>query len=305
MRLLPTAIRPLLVLALLLPLAAARAASADTPAPAATASETAAPPSATPVQPQAKAKAKAKPKVRDGMVTVAGGAFFMGCNEAVDIECFADEKPGRMVEVETFQIDQKEVSVAQFARCVTAKACSSEGLTMPFYDGKEQPEYAEFCNWKKKGREQHPINCVPWSEAEAYCKWSGKRLPTEAEWEKTARGVDGRKYPWGDVHPIGVKLANVADETARKRYPEWKSTNGYDDGYLATAPVGSFPDGAAPSGAEDMVGNVWEWIADPRETGRVVRGSAWTFDPVLTRTSLRGWTDAKVRAADGGFRCAK
>jgi formylglycine-generating enzyme required for sulfatase activity len=108
-----TVTRSLLVLGLLLPLAPTRAAAADTPAAAATTPAT--PPSATPAKTQeAKVKATARPKVkvRAGMVTVAGGAFFMGCNEEVDYECFGDEKPGRMVEVATFEIDQKEVSVA-------------------------------------------------------------------------------------------------------------------------------------------------------------------------------------------------
>ena len=192
-------------------------------------------------KPRPTATPKRPPVGKDGMVAVPAGKFFMGCNEQVDYECMPDEKPGRYVELPAFRIDAKEVSVAQYRRCVDAKACTADGLTEAFHGGKEQPEYAQFCNWGKKGRDQHPINCITWSQAEAYCKWAGKRLPTEAEWERAARGTDGRKFPWGDEHPLGVKLANVADESARKHFPEWTSTRGYDDGFVGTAPVGSFP----------------------------------------------------------------
>lgn len=250
--------------------------------------------------------AKPSPAPRAGdMIVVPAGPFFMGCNQEVDDECLPDEIPGKIVELPAFAIDVTEVTVAQYAKCVAAKRCSTKGLTMPFVNGKEDEELAEFCNWKKKGREQHPINCVDWSQAAAYCKWAGKRLPTEAEWERVARGTDGRRYAWGNEHPVNVKLTNIADETARKRFPSWKNTLLYDDGYVGTAPVGSFPDGATPVGALDVIGNVWEWTADQREGGRAVRGASWTFEPYFVRTSLRAHADEKVRAADGGFRCAK
>jgi len=242
---------------------------------------------------------------KDGMVAVPAGKFFRGCNEEVDFECLPDEKPGRYEEVAAFRIDVKEVTVAQYARCVAEKKCTTDGLTSAFFGGKDQPEYSEFCNWEKKGREKHPINCVTWKQADAFCTWAGKRLPTESEWERAARGTDGRKYPWGDEHPIGRQLANIADESARKRFPEWTSTRGYNDGHVGTAPVGSYPDGVTPAGTLDMIGNVWEWTADGNESGRYVRGASWTFDPALTRVSLRGWSPPDVRAADGGFRCVK
>jgi formylglycine-generating enzyme required for sulfatase activity len=253
----------------------------------------------------APAAAKASAARKNDMIVVPAGEFFMGCNDQADSECLPDEVPGKFVRLPAFAIDRTEVTVAQYAKCVAAGKCSASGLDQPFHDGKVQKEYAEFCNWKQKGREQHPINCVDWSQAAAYCKWAGKRLPTEAEWERTARGTDGRRYAWGNEHPVNVKLTNIADETARKRFPAWKNTLLYDDGYVGTAPVGSFPDGATPVGALDVIGNVWEWNADQRETGRVVRGASWMFEPAWVRTSLRGWTDAKVRAADGGFRCAR
>jgi len=244
-------------------------------------------------------------RTKDGMVPVPAGQFLMGCNAEVDEECLDDEKPGRRVALKAFEIDATEVTAARYAACVAAKACSKEGLTMPFVDGKDDAKLASYCNWQKKNRQQHPINCVDWSQANAYCKWAGKRLPTEAEWERAARGTDGLLFPWGNSAPYLVKLANVADEAARKVFPEWRHTGGYDDGVVGTAPTGSFPDGASPVGALDMIGNVWEWTADTRESGHVVRGASWTFDPVWARASLRGWTKDSTRAADGGFRCAR
>jgi hypothetical protein len=128
-------------------------------------------------------------------------------------------RPGGEQELPAFAIDRTEVTVAQFAACVDQGGCSSEGLTMPYFDGSEHPDFAEFCNWQK--RDDHPINCVTWEQARTYCQWAGKRLPTEAEWEKAARGTDGRKYPWGnDGFDKGTKVANIADESAGKRFPE-------------------------------------------------------------------------------------
>ena len=248
---------------------------------------------------------KPVPRSSDGMVRVPAGKFLMGCNEQVDEDCLDDEKPGKVVELKAYEIDATEVTVAQYAACVAAKKCSADGLTMPFVDGKDDPKLASYCNWQKKNRQQHPINCVDWSQAEAYCKSVGKRLPTEAEWERAARGTDGFKYPWGNTSPYKVKLGNVADESARKVFPEWKQTLGYDDGVVGTAPAGSFPDGVSPAGALDMIGNVWEWTADSREAGHSVRGASWTFAPVWARASLRGWTKDSTRAADGGIRCAR
>ncbi|MBY0276221.1 formylglycine-generating enzyme family protein [Candidatus Binatia bacterium] len=248
---------------------------------------------------------KPVPRTSDGMVRVPAGKFFMGCNEQADEDCLDDEKPGKFVELPAFEIDATEVTVAQFGACVQAKACSAAGLNMPFVDGKDDPKMAPYCNWQKKNRQQHPINCVDWTQALAYCRWAGKRLPTEAEWERAARGTDGRIYVWGNETERGIKFTNIADESARKVFPEWKHTGRYDDGFVGTAPAGSFPDGVSPAGALDMIGNVWEWTGDSREAGHSVRGASWTFEPAWVRVSLRGWTKDATRAADGGFRCAR
>src|SRR5262245_12807155 len=116
------------------------------------------------------------------IVTVPEGEFFMGCNEKVDTECDKNEKPGRTVSLKAFQMDKTEVTVAQYGKGVDAGVCSSEGLTMPYWETgtepyKERPGWAWACNWGKAGREQHPINCVTWQQAHAYCEWAEKRLP--------------------------------------------------------------------------------------------------------------------------------
>jgi formylglycine-generating enzyme required for sulfatase activity len=218
----------------------------------------------------------------------------MGCNERVDDECVDGEKPGRRVQVRAFAIDRTEVTVEAYEACVWGGGCS-------------EPNTGDSCNWEVSGRERHPINCVDWEQAKAYCAWAGKRLPTEAEWEKAARGEDGRKYPWGNLgFARAGKVANIADETARAQDSKipW-ALEGYRDGYYDTAPVGSYPEGASPYGAQDMIGNVWEWLEDESERGRAVRGGSWLCGPAYARASKRYWDGPAFRLLDFGFRCAQ
>jgi formylglycine-generating enzyme required for sulfatase activity len=216
----------------------------------------------------------------------------MGCNEEVDSECDGDEKPGRNVQVAAFQIDKTEVTVAAYRECVEAGSCSRPATDRAA------------CTWDQSGKEQHPINCVDWEQAKAYCQWADKRLPSETEWEKAARGTDRWKYPWGNQgYKTAKRVANIADETSGL---QWK-IDGYDDGHSETAPVGSYLDGASPYGALDMVGNVYEWTSDwydSERTYRSVRGGSWDSFPWRARASYRfGFTPAE--RYNLGFRCAQ
>jgi len=242
---------------------------------------------------------KKGPDIRGDMVMVPAGEFMMGCNSKVDKQCAEaeDEKPYHKVYLDAFYIDKFEVTVQQYGACVQAGNCSN-------------PNTGGACNWGVSGRETHPINCIDWNQADTFCKWAGKRLPTEAEWEKAARGTDGRKYPWGNR------------EASCSYAVMWE--NGQSGcGKNSTWPVGSKPSGASPYGAMDMAGNVWEWVADwyganyyqssPRSnptdtasgTGRVLRGGGWDDSPLILRPSLRLRFDPSSRSDFLGVRCAR
>ena len=227
-------------------------------------------------------------------LVVPAGNFWMGCAPA-DSSCDSDEEPFHEVYLDAFSIDVTEVEAADYDDCVQVDGCTPLGT-----DGA--------CNGAMSGRRDHPVNCVSWYQAEAYCVWAGRRLPTEAEWEKAARGTDGRLHPWGD-QPPDCSLAVMDD-------------GGWGCGTQETWPVGSLPAGQSPYGALDMAGNVWEWVSDrysadyystsPAEnptgptTGseRVFRGGSWLNDGGGLRASGRGW-DLPSYSADGlGFRCA-
>src|SRR5262249_12710325 len=124
-------------------------------------------------------------------------------------------------------------------------------------------EISPYCNRADRG--DHPVNCVDWNQAATYCRSSGRRLPTEAEWEYAARGSDGRLYPWGNEPPDARRLNACGRECVafgKRLGREFRAMYDGDDGWETTSPVGSFPAGASPFGALDMAGNVWEWTAD-------------------------------------------
>lgn len=167
----------------------------------------------------------------------------------------------------------------------------------------------------------HPVVQVSWEDAKTYCVWREARLPTEAEWEKAARGTEGRIWPWGDDPPTGKRLFNYCDAGCRIAPDvDWADTD-FNDGFERTAPVGSFsPQGDSPYGVQDMAGNVWEWMADwyeaypessfqsPHygEQYRVLRGGSW-FQGYgeQGRTASRFFATPEARTFDIGFRCAQ
>ncbi|MFT3767182.1 MAG: SUMF1/EgtB/PvdO family nonheme iron enzyme [Minicystis sp.] len=217
-------------------------------------------------------------------VRVPGGTFKMGSEDGDP-----DEKPVTEVTVAPFDLDKTEVTVAAYAKCVAAGKCTA-------------PDTGMLCNWKKPGREAHPINCIDWEQAAAYCKFASKRLPTEAEWEFAARGADGRKYPWKEG-PLAAQVCWNGDGNDQGR--------GNRQG---TCPVASYPAGASPFGALDMLGNVWEWTASPycpyprqdcESDKRVIRGGAWNnLDPAYVRAPDRAKEPVRSRPDNVGVRCA-
>ena len=215
------------------------------------------------------------------MVRVPEGEFTMGSDSGD-----SDEKPAHRVYLDEFHIDKYEVTNEQYNQCISAGPCSPNKK----YNGFTDP--------------RQPVVGVDWNQASTYCSWAGKRLPTEAEWEKAARGKDGRTYPWGE----GIDCTKA---------------NYYKCGHKKTKPVGSYPSGASPYGAMDMAGNVWEWTADwydkkyyrnspnrnPKGpssgTYRVVRGGGWILNPRVVRPSDRLWSAPSNRIDYYGFRCAR
>jgi formylglycine-generating enzyme required for sulfatase activity len=218
------------------------------------------------------------------MVKLPGATYQMGSDDGE-----ANERPVHPVVVRPFELDVTEVTVAAYGACVNAGKCTTTGLDDR--DAKDRPE--PHCNWGKSDRLDHPINCVDWSQADAYCQWADKRLPTEQEWEYAARGTDRRKYPWGDDAPD--------DQLCWKRNVE------------GTCGVGSFSDPRYD--LDDVAGNVEEWTSSafcpyPKETcadaRRVVRGGSWnSFGPDSERAGYRTKHEPTYRGFDVGFRCAR
>jgi eukaryotic-like serine/threonine-protein kinase len=257
-----------------------------------------------------------------GMITIPGGAFYMGSNLA------DSEKPPHQVRLAPYCIDKFEVTIEQHKACSDSGKCLRAGTTNEI-DGmtaKDHAAYDPLCTARDPvDHAQHPVNCVTWEQAVDYCQEQGKRLPTEAEWEFSALGPDGRKYPWGDDEPSGGHLNACGAECiawGKKQKVELIPMYKADDGWPTTAPVGSFPKGASRYGLEDVVGNVWEWVGDwygpytkadetdpkgPTEgTERVIRGGAWNGGfPDWVRPSFRYHNAPTVRSHGVGFRCAK
>lgn len=262
------------------------------------------------------------------MVLIPAGPFLMGSPEGED--GFSDERPQRTVTLRAFRMDRHEVTNAKYEQFVAATGHRPPGNANPdvtlWFHGMPLPD-----------SRQHPVVNVAWQDAFAYCQWAGKRLPTEAEWEKAARGTDGRRYPWGNEWDL--KRANSASYWAGRTVEfkdgaEWKafwvtgegariSAERGLRGEVLTLPVGSFPEGASPYGLLDMAGNASEWVqdwfepyyylkappADPKGPDgvllKVVRGGSWLKPAKSLRTADRDYGFPDDRQSGTGFRCAK
>jgi formylglycine-generating enzyme required for sulfatase activity len=231
------------------------------------------------------------PRPAPDVVRVEGATFLLGC-EPQDVDCGADERPGRRVAIASLSLARTEVTVSAYSRCVTEGVCTS-------------PSTGGACNWHVAGREQHPVNCVDWTQATAYCAFMGGRLPTAEEWELAAKGGESRIYPWGD-EPVTDRRANFADAQYTKQYPRAFDIPGQDDGWIETAPVGTYPAGASKQGALDLVGNVAEWTASEYLTGQYeLRGGSWATETSSRRlrASYRTGRPPTYWQATVGFRC--
>jgi formylglycine-generating enzyme required for sulfatase activity len=233
---------------------------------------------------------------KDGMklLFVPAGNFLMGSTDADPLASY-DEKPQHTVYLDAFWIDQTDVTNKMYALCVAHNACQPpsniSSTTHPNYYG-------------NSGSDNYPVVYVSWSDTTAYCKWAGRRLPTEAEWEKAARGTDGSIYPWGNDVPNNTLL-------------------NYNSIVGDTTTVGSYSSGASPYGVLDMAGNVAQWVNDWYRSdyystlgdnasnpqgpgtgdGRVLRGGSWYDSNIYIRSARRSWSDPTVTDLNIGFRC--
>jgi formylglycine-generating enzyme required for sulfatase activity len=248
------------------------------------------------------------------MVFVPAGKFKMGSKFGL-----TDEQPLHTVTLDPFWIDKTEVTNAMYQQCVQSGKCDQPSSTV-YYD---DPQYVD-----------HPVVFVSWNNANDYCSWADRRLPTEAEWEKAAiwgpQTNEQCIYPWGNK--FDCKMGNFDDETQLDASLMPDTTPGCD-GFIRSAPVGSFPAGASPYGALDMGGNVWEWVhdafietdpfsnypnyyaispasnpqgVDPAITGyRIMRGGSWNFTFGFGRSAYRLWFGLDSSQDGVGFRCAR
>jgi formylglycine-generating enzyme required for sulfatase activity len=282
-------------------------------APAEPASRPAATGVAAPVAPAATSPGVAAvPGDHANMVLIPTGTFRMGSRDG-----YADERPDHVESENAFWLDVHEITVGEYDKCVSAGECRRQ-KTIRQPDAEHK--FDRFCNYGRKSREQHPMNCVDWYQARAYCRWVGKRLPTESEWEYAARGTDSRKYPWGNEAPsenllnaCGRECVILGAQVGKR----WESMYAADDGWDATAPVGSFPHDKSPFGVLDLAGNVAEWTdseyakcyrddCEANSKERVIRGGAWNDDePRDVRASYRNRDVPLLRASFVGFRCAQ
>lgn len=223
------------------------------------------------------------------MIPVAGGAFWMGCNQTLDAFCFPYENPYHQVDLMPYSIAATEVSRAQWSECLDAGACATPA-----------------CEWSPGSGQELPVVCVTHAQASAYCGFRAAHLCSEAQWERAARGLEGATFPWGE-EPPDCELAVMTADCA----------------HSGPAQVGSIEQGASPVGAFDMAGNVSEWTADwfatdyyqnspgPDPTGpvsgtnRVFRGGSFSSTERYLRTSYRAQADPAQHYHDLGLRCCR
>jgi formylglycine-generating enzyme required for sulfatase activity len=234
--------------------------------------------------------------LKDGaeMVLVPAGEFLFGKDNE------AREQPA-------FYIDKFPVTNQRYKKFVDATA-----HRVPFM----AEDWAKPYNWSRgsypEGKANHPVVLVDSSDVVAYCRWAGKSFPSEEQWEKAARGTDGRKYPWGDELPEPSSATSVPPKRGLLglvfRTLGWpvkdEICNSWHSGIRGTTAVDRYPRAVSPFGCYDMVGNVWEWTSTAKEPGWVVKGGSWFDGDVRVQSSAYGVVRPWLRGANLGFRCA-
>ena len=249
-----------------------------------------------------------KDNINENMILIPEGSFTMGF--AIENENNwgdMDEEPVHKVNLSAYWIDKYEVTSSSFSKFLNKKKQEAHqfieitpAVTVKLEEGVYKP---------RKSLENLPVNRISWFGADAYCRWKGKRLPTEAEWEKAARGVDERIFPWGNEFPDNSRA------TYRRKFKE--------KGFQVMEPVDGMINGISPYGVHHMAGNVWEWVSDwfdaaayqddkridPKgpESGisKVLRGGNWYYKAYYMRTTYRFNEKPDVFKVWQGFRCAR
>lgn len=254
-----------------------------------------------------------------GMVLVEGATFPMG--SPAEDETPSDETPLHREKVASYCIDAHEVTVSAYAAC---RSCERAPMTVAF-EGLTPSGLrweSQFCNGGEAFAD-HPMNCVSFDQAKAYCAAQGKRLPTEPEWELAARGPEGAPYPWGSAAPssdllnaCGAECSRLLTERRRVAGKDpWPAMFDASDAAETTAPVGSYPKGRTPAGVDDLAGNVWEWTDSTycaygdrncTDSRRVLRGGGWDTTQARDVRASRRFPGAETaRGRSIGFRCAR
>lgn len=247
---------------------------------------------------------KASAPREDNLVTIPAGTFWIGAQKTdkngrnYDPEAFDDESPVRQVTLKAFRIARFPITVREFARFVDSGGYQTEKhWGAGGFDATNEPD-----NWADQQKNSEwPVVGVSWFESSAYCAWAGLRLPTEAEWERVARGPASARYPWGDQPQMDKSRAN------------------YDRKVGQPTPAGQYPNGRSAEGIDDLLGNVWEWCSDwyaryssereenpaGPETGelKILRGGSWVDIPWIVSVSYRVRFGPSFRGDGIGFRC--
>lgn len=249
-------------------------------------------------------------RCQSSMVFVARASFAMGRDDGA-----AEERPAHEVTVSPFCLDRTEVTVAQYRLCVDAHRCSPATL-----DEAQIVERTGACTFSEARADLHPVNCVTWHQARAFCEWAGGRLPSKAEWELAARDPGDRSAA-SLAAPSRALRANVCGDECVAVFPGLARFPGHHDGFPAVAPVSSFTAGSNLRGLDDMLGNLWEWtddgfapyastpardpLGDPTSPRRVARGGGWRDrDPDRVTPTARASLAPRYASPNLGFRCA-